>query len=160
MRRKDRQRDESFARELLRRCEYAVFATVNPDGTPYCIPISPVLAEDDVIYFHCALEGQKLINIENNSHVCLTCVGKTRLVPEHFTTEYQSAVVVGRASMVQGEAEKRRALRKLCEKYTPDHMHLVEKTIDKSIHRTGICRITINTLTGKEKNRKERADET
>ena len=154
MRRIDRQRDETFARELLHRCEYAVLSTVNPDGSPYCIPISPVLVEN-TIYFHCALEGQKVENILNNARVCLACVDKTHLVPEHFTTEYQSAVVTGEAHMVDSEAEKRFALRKLCEKYTPNHMHLVEQNIDKSIHRTGICAIVIDSITGKEKKRKE-----
>ena len=71
---------------------------VNEDGTPYGIPVSPVL-EGRNLYFHCALEGRKLENIKNNPSVCVACVGKTKLVPEKFTTEYQSAVAFGTASI-------------------------------------------------------------
>ncbi|MDF2839216.1 MAG: putative nitroimidazole resistance protein, partial [Evtepia sp.] len=56
MRRKDREKDSQFALEVLKNCEYATLATVNPDGTPYCIPISPAMM-DGALYFHCALEG-------------------------------------------------------------------------------------------------------
>lgn len=86
MRRKDRKKDADFALEVLRDCEYATLATVNEDGTPYCIPISPVLV-DGCIYFHCALEGKKLDNINQNPNVCVSCVRHTKLVPEKFTTE-------------------------------------------------------------------------
>ena len=34
-------------------CEYAPLTIVNSDGTPYCIPISPM-----ILYFHCVLEGR------------------------------------------------------------------------------------------------------
>ena len=56
MRRKDRRLDRQTALSLLEQCEYAVVSTVNEDGTPYGIPVSPVL-EGRNLYFHCALEG-------------------------------------------------------------------------------------------------------
>lgn len=150
MRRKDREQGEDFARSVLRKCEYGVLATVNGDGTPYCIPISPVLC-GDVIYFHCALEGQKIDNLTSRPQVCLTCVGDTRLLPESFSTAYESAVVCGRAEMVEDAAEKRFALTKLCEKYAAENMAQVPAAIERSLARTGICKITVTTLTGKAK---------
>ena len=59
MRRKDRKLDEQIAVSLLEHCEYAVLSTVDGDGNPYGVPISPVL-EGKNLYFHCALEGRKL----------------------------------------------------------------------------------------------------
>ena len=53
MRRKHRRLDRQTALSLLEQCEYAVVSTVNEDGTPYGIPVSPVL-EGRNVYFHCA----------------------------------------------------------------------------------------------------------
>lgn len=150
MRRKDRERDQDFALGVLRACEYGTLATVNPDGTPYCIPISPVLV-GETLYFHCALEGKKLDNLLNCDQVCLSCVSDTKLVPEKFSTEFDSAVVRGRGSLVLDEEEKIMALRGLCEKYASSNMQAFEKAIVASIARTGVCKITIDELSGKSK---------
>lgn len=151
MRRKDRQRDQEFALRLFQACEYAVLATVNEDGSPYCIPISPVLTGESTLYFHCALEGQKMENMQREARVCLSCIGATQVEPEHFTTKYQSAVAYGRAKLVEDPQEKVEALRALCLKYTPSNMENFDQAVKNSISRTGIYRIDLETVTGKEK---------
>ena len=40
MRRKDRQRSEEFAWAVTDRCGWAVLSCVQPDGTPYRVPLS------------------------------------------------------------------------------------------------------------------------
>lgn len=153
IRRKDRVMEESLARELLKNCEYAVLATVNEDGSPYCVAVSPVLA-GDALYFHCALEGQKFDNLRREPRVCLTCVGKTKLMPEKLTTQYESAVVYGEAEMIEDEAEKIAALRIFSEKYTPHCMDVAEAGIQKSLSRTGVCKVSVKRVTGKQKTAK------
>ena len=150
VRRKDREivRDEAY--NLLKNTEYAVLATINKDNTPYCIPFSPVV-EGDFIYFHGALEGQKVENIKNNPNVCVTCIGKTRLVPKNFTTEYESAVAYGICEVVEDREEKIFALRKICEKFAASNLENFDKAIKASLHRTGIFKIEIKSLTGKAK---------
>ena len=150
MRRKDRRLDPQTALSLLAQCEYAVVSTVNEDGTPYGIPVSPVL-EGRNLYFHCALEGRKLENIKNNPSVCVACVGKTKLVPEKFTTEYQSAVAFGTASMVEDEKEKIRILYLLCQKYAASNLQSFDQAISRSLHRTGICKIELTEISAKGK---------
>jgi len=148
MRRKEREKDATFAFAILRDCEYATLATVNTDGTPYCIPISPVLI-DKAIYFHCAPEGQKLENISKNNTVCISCTGHTRLIPEDFTTEYESAVATGKCIIVSDEEEKIMALKRLSEKYAESNMEHFDAYIKKSLHRTCVCKIEIAKITGK-----------
>ena len=148
MRRKDRERDAAFALEVLRDCEYATLATINTDGTPYCIPVSVVLI-DHAVYFHCAAEGQKLINISRNDAVCISTVQHTKLIPEKFTTEYESAVAAGKCKIVTEEAEKIMALRALCEKYAKSNMERIDKEIAEYLHKTCVCRIDIAQITGK-----------
>ena len=45
MRRKDREMDRDFALQVLDKCEYAVLATVNPDGTPYCLSLIHIFVD-------------------------------------------------------------------------------------------------------------------
>ena len=62
MRRQERQMEPQQAHKLLEECEYAVLTTVDPEGEPHSVPISPVV-EGDRLYFHCAHQGEKLDNI-------------------------------------------------------------------------------------------------
>ena len=150
MRRKDRKKDSAFALEILRNCEYATLATVNADGTPYCIAISPALV-GDAVYFHCAMEGKKLDNIKRNSAVCISCVGRTKLVPEQFATEYESAVAIGKCEIIsnENEAEKIMALRAICEKYAESNMSEFDSAVANALNHTCICKISIEQITGK-----------
>lgn len=148
MRRTDRQKDDVFAAEVLRDCEYSTLATINPDGTPYCIPISLVMV-GKTAYFHCATEGQKLRNISQNSSVCISGVRHTKLVPESFTTEYESAVATGKCTPVTDDEEKVMALRAICEKYAGNYMEQAEKMIAEALHRTCVYRIDIEGISGK-----------
>ncbi len=148
MRRKDREKDAEFALEVVKNCEYATLATLNADGTPYCIPVSPALL-DGAVYFHCAGEGQKLDNLRANPAVCLSCVGESRTIPEKYAVRYTSAVAAGTCSVVADPAEARRALYAIAEKYAPAHLAAFEAEMQKYAGRTAVCKITIHTITGK-----------
>jgi len=148
MRRTDREQSPAFALKVLRDCEYATLATVNADGTPYCIPIS-LIVTGNIIYFHCAMEGQKLDNISRNNTVCVSGVRYTKSVPEKYTNAYESAVAVGKCVIVSDETEKIAALRAICEKYAGSSMENFDAAIAKSLHKTCVCRIDIEKITGK-----------
>jgi nitroimidazol reductase NimA-like FMN-containing flavoprotein (pyridoxamine 5'-phosphate oxidase superfamily) len=75
-------------------------------------------------------------------------VGPARVLPEKFTTSYESAVAFGRASEVQ-ESEKHEAMLSLLKKYSPDFMEEGQKTIAKFIDKTTVIKIDINHITGK-----------
>ena len=53
------ERSEAFAWDVVDRAPYAVLALSDTDGTPYCVPISPV-RRGKAVYFHCAAVGKKL----------------------------------------------------------------------------------------------------
>jgi len=148
MRRKDRERDAVFALEVLRDCEYAALATVNKDGTPYCIPVSPAVL-NGAVYFHCAEEGQKIDNIKNNGSVCISGVRYTKMIPGEFTTEFESAVATGKCAIISDKTEKIEALRAICEKYAKSNMDHFDSQIARSIDHTCVCKIQIENITGK-----------
>ena len=77
--------------------------------------------KDNCIYFHCALIGHKIDNIENNPKVSFCVVGDTKVLPSEFSTDYVCAVAFGVASELQG-TERYNALVLLLEKFSPDFM--------------------------------------
>ncbi|WMJ76778.1 MULTISPECIES: pyridoxamine 5'-phosphate oxidase family protein [unclassified Sedimentibacter] len=166
MRRKDREMKKEFALGIIDKSEYATLATVNEDGTPYCIPVSAA-RKGDTIYIHCAKTGTKVINIKHNSKVCMSFVGDVhvpvefndkssvedsdKLIKTRFTTEFESAVVFGTACEINDKDEKMLGLRLISEKYTPLDMPYFEAYVSKSIDITNVIRIDIDTITGKRK---------
>lgn len=150
MRRHERCTTEERAYQILKNCEYAFLATINvEDASPYCVPVSPIL-DEKCIYFHCALEGQKIDNIYSNSKVCLTCVGETQLKPEQFTTAYASAIITGTAQIITHEEEKIEILKKICAKYAPIDQSKINTYIAKLLSKTAVCKINIVSISGKE----------
>lgn len=150
MRRKDRLQDTEFARSVIRTAEYGVLSMVDQDNTPYAIPVSPALV-GDTVYIHGATEGKKLAVIANNRKVCLVCVGKTRLLPGEFSTEYESTIVYGTAAIVGSDAEKTEALLAIARKYSPQFMDKAVAYIERALHQTVVVRITIEEMTAKAK---------
>ena len=148
MRRKDRQLSAEDTMALLEQGEYGILSTVCGDGTPYGVPVSYVCF-NNCIYFHCAKNaGLKLENIRNRADVCFTVVGKTELLPAKFSTRYESAIVFGKARLLE-ESAKKEPLLKLIEKYSPDFMEAGRKYVEKSASETDIVEISIEFMTGK-----------
>lgn len=147
MRRKDRLMSDKNAKELLMKGEYGVLSTVSPDGQPYGVPLNYSYSEDG-IYFHCALEGHKLENIEGNKKVSFCVVGNTEVLPDKFATKYESVIVFGEATEVVGD-EKQKGLTELLKKYSFGSMKEGQEYIAKSGHKTRVYKITIESITGK-----------
>ncbi len=116
MRRKDRQLTNEDAIKLLQKGEYGILSTVDKDGIPYGIPVNYAF-EKNIIYFHCAINvGLKVANMDHQPRVCFTVVGSTEVLPEQFSTKYESVVALGTARRAEN---KRIGLTLLQEKYSP-----------------------------------------
>lgn len=148
VRRKDREISELEAIDILENSEYGVLATVGKDNIPYAIPLNYVLYNNK-IYFHCAKNvGHKLENIKYFPTVCFTVVGKTQLLPDKFSTAYESVVVFGKATEIF-DKEKIAAL--IIEKYSPDFIKEGGLYIQKMIDKISIIEIEIEKITGKSR---------
>jgi hypothetical protein len=148
LRREDRRLDDAAAMALLKRGEYGILSTSDAGSRPYGIPVNYVVMEES-IFFHCATEGQKLENITANQEVSFCVVGKTELIPEKFSTRYESVIVSGNAERIEDKVLKKNALRALVAKYAPDHIPAGEAYIDKLMDQTAVVQITIAHLAGK-----------
>ncbi len=150
MRRKDRERETEFALSVVDTCSFAVLSLVRQDGTPYSVPLH-VVRLGDVIYFHCAQEGEKIDCMRRHPQVCLSCVGAVHFPPGEFTTSYESATVFGTAFEICQAEEKRKILWALCLRYTPDNMANFDREAEASLSHTGIWGIRIARITGKQR---------
>lgn len=147
IRRSDREISIQESKNILDNSEYGVLSTVSKDGQPYGVPLSYVY-KNKCIYFHCAISGHKLENIEYNSKVSFCAVGRTKVLPDKFGTEYESAVVFGIASEVDG-TERHDALLWLLEKYCPDFIEEGKQYIEQKDKITKTFKIEIDQISGK-----------
>jgi nitroimidazol reductase NimA-like FMN-containing flavoprotein (pyridoxamine 5'-phosphate oxidase superfamily) len=150
MRRKDRKMGQGEAYDLLFQSNYGILATVDRDGQPYAIPLNYVVS-NNYIYFHCALDGHKLENIALNSKVCFTVVGRTNVVPEQFSTDYESVVVFGTVSRVDEKDEKGKILKGFVQKYSINFVPEGDVYIEKAKDQTVVYKITMDHYTGKKR---------
>ncbi len=147
LRRKNRAITEEEAVNLLNNAEYGVMSTATKTGKPYGVPLNFCFI-DHCIYFHCAVEGQKMDNIKQNKSVSFCIVGKTEILPDKFGTRYESVIVSGAIEEVSGN-NKQGALEGLLHKYSQDFFDKGIKYIDGLREKTRVFKIIINTLTGK-----------
>lgn len=150
MRRKDREKDEAFALQMVDKCKFATVAMVTPEGKPYCVPLS-IVRVGNLIYFHSAMKGEKIDNLKANPQICMACVGDVEPLKDKFTTAFESAVVKGKAEQVTDSQEKIEALRAICLRYTPENMAQFDQAIAHSLNVTDVWRISMDEVTGKAK---------
>jgi nitroimidazol reductase NimA-like FMN-containing flavoprotein (pyridoxamine 5'-phosphate oxidase superfamily) len=147
LRRKDRALTEEEAVALLNKAEYGVLSTVTENGKPYGVPLNFCII-NDCIYFHCAVEGQKIDNIKQNKFVSFCAVGNTELLPDKFGTKYESVIVSGEVEEVF-DMNKQMAMEGLLHKYSSEFFDKGIKYIEGLRDKTRVFKITINKLTGK-----------
>lgn len=149
VRRQDRLLDEAKATELLLRGEYGTLSMSCPDEGAYGIPVNYVWDGDQSLYVHCAPVGRKLQCMEKEPRVSFCVVGKTNVLSDKFTTEYESIVLQCTAHRGLSDAERMKALSLLLDKYSPHDKAVGMKYAEKSFHRTEIIRLQVTEWSGK-----------
>lgn len=171
MRRKDRAMDEDFALEVIDKAAWGTLSLT--DGKrAYGIPLSMVRL-DKTLYFHCAMEGEKLDFIEAGYPVSVVFASDVvvpnlydeparqallkdpqagrKATSRVFTTEFASAMAKGSIRPVDTEEEKIKALKAICLKYTPEAMDLFPLAIESGLAITRVFAIEMEEITGKRK---------
>ena len=149
LRRNERALPEEDARKLLTHGIYGILSLCSPDGGAYGIPLHFAWDGEDKIYFHAAPEGRKLDCIRHASKVSFCIVGESTVQARHFSTSYRSAILEGKASIVQSPDIKKKALHMLLAKYTPAEMKSGQQYAERALNQTLIIQLTINTWCGK-----------
>ena len=150
MRRKDRLMLDEDALILLKKCEFGMLATCDLQNIPYVVPMSYTYA-NNCIYLHCATAGQKLDNIKANPKVSFCVVGDTKVIPESFSTAFESVILFGTAEIIEDKQEKINGLRALVDKYSKGYKMQGEDYINKDMSLTRVIKIHIEHFTGKQR---------
>lgn len=153
MRRRNRCLARQEALEILLATEHAVLSTTDAAGVPYGVPVSPVYLEGK-LYFHCLSlpGGRRSDNLLANPRVSVCFIKKQDTLPDHFSVDYESVIVSGRAYPVTDAQEWERALIALCRRHCPEQpMHSVLAEIRKHAKATAVWRIEIDSMSGKSR---------
>jgi uncharacterized protein len=148
MRRKRQLLPEAETIAMLQSCTSGVLAVRGDDDYPYAVPLS--FAHDDgKLYFHAAVAGHKLDALERSDKASFCVIAADDVVQSTFTTHFRSVIAFGRARVVTDDAEKRRALMCLAEKYSPDYLDEAKAEIDGDWERVCVIALGIEHVTGK-----------
>ena len=149
MRRKKQVLTREEAASVLKHGTSGVLAVSGDDGYPYTVPLSYVYTNDK-IFFHCAKTGHKLDGIARNEKVSFCVIDRDEVVPECYTTHYRSVIVFGKARVLEDETEKREALEKLAERYSPSQVKGRAQEINDQIDHLCMVEILVEHMTGKQ----------
>ncbi|MDY0321690.1 MAG: pyridoxamine 5'-phosphate oxidase family protein [Arcobacteraceae bacterium] len=137
---------------LFKKAEVGRIATLNNNGYPYILPMHFVYTNNK-IYLHGLPKGQKIDNIKANPKVCFEIDEMISLISEGIeapcdvNTEFNSIILYGIACIVDNFDEKKQALYKIVEKFTP---HLITKELPiPMINTTAVIRIDIEECIGR-----------
>ena len=163
IRRRDRILDEQSILELIQSADYGTLSMVETNETNetkitkgYGIPLNYVYNEqNNCLYFHGAYEGKKVELLKQNPNVSFCIVGKTNVIGEKLTTEYQSVIIEGRIELCVDGEEKTNALYELVGKHVKLPRNQLEEQFDKMImgsyQRTQVMKLIISKISGKSK---------
>lgn len=150
MRRKNQMLSKEECTRILKQGTSGVLAVLGDQDYPYAVPLSYVYA-DEKLYFHSAVSGHKLDAVRAHEKASFCVIAKDQVVPEEYTTYYQSVIAFGTIRLLSDEAEKMAAIEKLALKYTP---HGAAQKQAEEIKRffPALCmmELTITHLTGKK----------
>lgn len=150
MRRKLQQLDNETCLQILRQATSGVLSLIGTDGYPYGVPLSYVL-NDNTIYFHCAIAGQKLDAIRNCGKASFCVIERDHVIAEKLTTAYRSVIVRGIIAEEKDPDLQIHALHLLAQKYAPNlAAQAVEQEISGALKRVIILALHIDTITGKQ----------
>lgn len=147
MRRKDRAIDRAEIDKILAEGIFGVLSMNGGDGYPYGVPLNYVYTGESIL-LHSALEGEKLDRIRKDNRVSFCVVGKATPLPDKFSTAYSSAIVFGRANIIEGD-EKLDILLALIDKYSAEYKEQGKEVAVKTLPKFLCIRIDVERVTGK-----------
>ncbi len=116
---------------------------------PYIVPLC-FGYQDNTIYVHGSLKGQKIDMLKNNQNVCLEFDINTEIMEASNACEwgmkYQSVIGFGKASFLDDSEQKRNALNIIMNQYLGGPSQFSEK----ALNGTPVIKIEITSMTGKQ----------
>ena len=122
------------------------------DGQPYVIP-TMFARVGDAIYFHGSAASRTLRGISGGLPVCITVTLSDGLVLArsvfNHSMNYRSVVALGKATLIEGPAEKLAALRAFTEKLIPGRWNDARQPNEKELKSTSILKLPLTEVSAK-----------
>jgi len=148
MRRKEKEiTDKKMMLDIISRAQVC-YLGMSKDNMPYVIPINFGYFEN-TIYFHCALEGEKIDVLKENPHVCMVFNIDNKLindvVQDDWTMYYKSVIAYGKVEFIMDIAERQNAINIMFHHYGGKDYPLPESVLAKTM----FLKVKIEKMTGK-----------
>ena len=149
MRRKDKEiSDKPGIEKIIKNAKVCRLGMVH-ENKPYIVPLC-FGYQDNTLYFHSPLKGQKIDCIQSNSNVCLEfdliAEPKESEDPCSWSMKYQSVIGFGKAIFIEGADEKRKAFRLIMAQYSDQQFQFPENKVKV----TAVFKVEIESMTGKQ----------
>lgn len=119
------------------------------NNIPYIVPVC-FGYEDNFLYIHSASKGKKINILKKNPNVCIEIDIEKELFPDEIACKwdirYSSLIGFGKASFVEDDEEKIKALNIIMKHYSNKHFEFKEEEVKK----VTIIKVKIEKMTYKE----------
>ena len=153
MRRREREITDRTEMESVLARATVIHLAMTDNGQPYVVPMNFGYA-GGCLYLHCAREGRKVSILHRNPSVCFNLVTDEAILPGtepagcNFTSRYRSITGTGRLEFLEDDEAKRRGLDIIMAHYASGPFAYRPDVLI----RTCVCRIVIESMTGKKAN--------
>lgn len=150
MRKKEKEiRDEDTIQYVIKRATVCRIG-LSENKVPYIVPMN-FGYKDNCLYFHSAREGKKIDMIRRNNNVCFEFDVDNEIVkgedPCGWSMNYYSIIGFGKAYLLEGFEEKRRALDTIMEHYSGKSSF---EYPEEAVNNAAIIKVEIESMTGKK----------
>jgi len=154
-------KDKAIIIDVLNKCHVGCLGTIGKDSYPMVKPLN-FAYYDGKIYFHTAKEGEKIEDIKRDNRICFEAhlpIAYLKANNQPCEAEYffRSIIIKGRAYIIEDREEKLFGLKCLMQKYQPEGVY--GDFLEEKLRITGIVRIDIEEMVGKEDLGKEKQKE-
>ena len=149
MKRKEKEIAEETAIEAIIQKSLVCRLALSDGNFPYIVPLC-FGYRDKVLYFHGSLKGKKIDIIRKNQNICFEFDINTEIVKAedacHWSMKYQSVIGFGKAVLLEGLDEKRKALNIIMSQYSDRTFQFNDATLKGTV----VIKVEIESMTGKQ----------
>ena len=146
MRRSDRALPRAEAEAILQAGQYGILSLTDADGAPYGVPMSYVYQDGRLYFHHTAAESLLTDCVAAGARACFTVVGRTKLLPDKFSTLYESAIAMG---PIRESGDKLDGLLRLAARLGPGPGEQSLRYAQASLDKVRVFVMDVEQLTGK-----------
>ena len=152
MRRHRQQLSDEESIAILKKATSGTLALLGDGGYPYAVPVNHWYNEEDGrLYFHGGKLGHKIDCMKASDRVSLCVMDAGTPVEDGWWQRVRSVIVFGRVEFVEDYDRVVEISRALSYRFTSDEAY-IEDEIEHHAHRTLVCAVTIEHMTGKTVN--------